>query len=448
MAQANFFAPGFDEQMENQNIERQRKYAELLRTQSQQPPQGQMVSGHFVAPSWTQHLAGILKAYQGGKAGRDADERQKALGEAVRGRQKEEMGQFTGLMTGSPAQPTGQQFQTGANEMGDEAATVPQWQGAQKPDLKAAYSYAAGAQTPALQQVGLRGLAEMPQLEAQAAERVENRDFRRAEREAVAAQRMQEMQAQHGLRMEQMAQQGADRQRMAEEQRAFQMEMKKLQAASGAGAQPYFQPVQTANGVMAFNARTGRVEPVMGADGNPVVGAAADPTLQGAIAGAKTGATTQAKATTEARMEAPKVVAQAEEAITLIDDLLKAPGFKQAVGGSRMLGIQKIPGTDAKDFDVRLDQLKGKQFLQAFESLKGAGQITEVEGKKATNAIARMDAAGSEGEFTKAAREFQDVIRGGMERAKQKGGVATSPTPAAATAPRTVRFDAQGNRLP
>jgi hypothetical protein len=445
MAQANFFAPGFDDQIEAQNIERQRRYADLLREQSQQQPQGQMVSGHFVAPSWTQQLAQVLKAYQGGKGSRDADERQKALAEAVRGRNTQDMGQFTKLLSGTPAQATGQQYQTGANEMGDEAATVPQWQGAQGPDMKGAYAFAAGAQNPALQQVGLRGLAEMPQLEAKAAELAENRAFRTSEREAVAAQRMQEMQQNHALRMQQMQEQNASRQQMMEEQRAFQLEMKKLQASQGSSSQPYFQPVQTANGVMAFNARTGRVEPVMAPDGKPVVGAAADPTLQGAIAGAKTGATTEAKSRTEARLEAPQAVAQAEEAIKLVDDLLKAPGFKQAVGGSRLLGIQKIPGTDAKDFDVRLDQLKGKQFLQAFESLKGGGQITEVEGKKATDAIARMDAASSEAEFTKAAKEFQGVIRQGMERAKQKGGVATTAPP---TAPKTIRFDVQGNRLP
>ena len=81
----------------------------------------------------------------------------------------------------------------------------------------------------------------------------------------------------------------------------------------------------------------------------------------------------------------------------------------------------------AKDFDVRLDQLKGQQFLQAFESLKGGGAITEIEGKKATDAIARMDAASSEAEFTKAAREFQSVIRQGVARAKNAQGVQTTP---------------------
>ena len=129
-------------------------------------PQGNMVSGHYVAPSWTQHLATLLQGYAGGKANRDADERQKALAEAVRGRNTAEMGQFTKMLSGAPAQATGQQYQTGANEMGDEAATVPQWSGAQKPDINAAYQFAAGAKTPALQQAGLQGTMQMAQQRA------------------------------------------------------------------------------------------------------------------------------------------------------------------------------------------------------------------------------------------------------------------------------------------
>ena len=45
--------------------------------------------------------------------------------------------------------------------------------------------------------------------------------------------------------------------------------------------------------------------------------------------------------------------------------------------------MQKIPGTGSKRFGTRAAQLKGQAFLQAFEALKGAGQITEMEGAKA-----------------------------------------------------------------
>jgi hypothetical protein len=145
MATANFFAPGFDDQVEQQNIERQRKMADLLRQQSAEPMQnGSMVSGHYVAPSFTQGLAKLLQGYNAGKMGEEADAKQKALAEAVKGRATSEMGQFTNLLTGRPADTLPE----------DQQGPV---RAAQAPDLNAAYQYAAKAQTPALQQFGVQG---------------------------------------------------------------------------------------------------------------------------------------------------------------------------------------------------------------------------------------------------------------------------------------------------
>jgi hypothetical protein len=67
--------------------------------------------------------------------------------------------------------------------------------------------------------------------------------------------------------------------------------------------------------------------------------------------------------------------------------------------------------------------------LQAFESLKGGGQITQIEGEKATSALNRMNTAQSEVEFIKAAREFEENVRTGMELAKRKTGMPASNTP-------------------
>lgn len=271
MAQANFFAPGFDDQVEAQNIERGRRYAELLRDQSQQQPQGQMVSGHYVAPSWTQGLASVLKAYQGGKGMREADSRQKALAEAVRGRQTEEMGQFAKLMGGAPAQATGQTYQTGANEMGDEAASVPQWQGATPADPRAAYQFAAGAKTPGLAQAGLQGLMQIPQIEAQQAERVENRAFRQQEAEATRAQRMQELQ----MRIEDSRASQAERLAAQKEMRQMQIDaqenMRRMIAANRpAPAEKNAQIIQTEDGPMQLVG--GRAVPIMGPGDKPVRG--------------------------------------------------------------------------------------------------------------------------------------------------------------------------------
>lgn len=145
--------------------------------------------------------------------------------------------------------------------------------------------------------------------------------------------------------------------------------------------------------------------------------------MQGAIAGAKE----QSKRKVDAVSNLPKVIDQANESIQLIDDLVAHPGFGMMVGKTNPIGevAALMPGTDARDFKARFEQIKGKQFLEAFETLKGGGQITEVEGIKATQAISRMERAQSEPEFERAAREFQDIIRRGVDRASGKAGTSS-----------------------
>ena len=198
------------------------------------------------------------------------------------------------------------------------------------------------------------------------------------------------------------------------------VDMKKQIAAAGRqapNATPYFQFLPTADGYVAGNARTGQVAPVF-IGGKTVMRATDSPLLQGQIAGAKETGQEQAKSS----LNLPQAISKGEEALRLSDELLKHPGFKQAVGGSSLLGIQKIPGTDARDFMNLLDQVKGGAFMTAFETLKGGGQITEVEGKKATEAIARMDNSTSEAEFTRAVKDYQGVIRKAVNNAKMRAG--------------------------
>lgn len=138
----------------------------------------------------------------------------------------------------------------------------------------------------------------------------------------------------------------------------------------------------------------------------------------------------------------PTIRANADEAIGLIDKVLAHPGKKMATGATSMLQTTRIPGTPAYDFKTLLDQVKGKAFLQAFQSLKGAGAITEQEGAKATAAMGRLDTAQTEEAFDEAMRELQGVIRLGKQIAEQKaaggspnaGGSGGNATPAPAPA--------------
>lgn len=373
---ANFFQPGFDEQTENQNIERQRKYAELLRQQSEQSPQGSMVSGHYVAPSFTQGLAQMLKAYQGGKGMREADARQKALAEAVRGRQTEEMGQFAKLMGGAPAQATGQTYQTGANEMGDEAATVPQYSAATPGDPRAAYQFAAGAKTPGLAQAGLQGLMQMPVLEAQQAERVENRAFRKEEAEAMRAQRMQELQ----MRMEDSRASQAERlaaqKEMREMQIAAQRELRSLVASNKPERQA--QIIQTDSGPMQLV--NGQAVPIMGPDGKPV---------RGTTAGAG-----GSKPLTEGQAKGSLFLGQMRSATTELDKLPTVSPVSTAMTGNTMTNW--AAGKDAQ----KVAQLQN-QWAEAYLR-------------------AKTGAAATEGEVKGNIRTFFPVVGDGPEVIKQK----------------------------
>ena len=85
-----------------------------------------------------------------------------------------------------------------------------------------------------------------------------------------------------------------------------------------------------------------------------------------------------------------------------------------------------IGGTDAADFTAKLEQVTGKQFLQAFETLKGGGQITEIEGTKATQALANLSTAQTEKQFRESLLQFRYEVEELTKIAKQRAGVGSS----------------------
>lgn len=62
------------------------------------------------------------------------------------------------------------------------------------------------------------------------------------------------------------------------------------------------------------------------------------------------------------------------------------------------------------------DQLKGQVFMQAFQMLRGGGQITNVEGEKATAAYARMNRSVSTEDYKAALKDFMDATRAGYAK--------------------------------
>lgn len=144
--------------------------------------------------------------------------------------------------------------------------------------------------------------------------------------------------------------------------------------------------------------------------------------------GLKTAAREKAEAQAQKLAALPQTIASADETVALLDRVLNHPGRTSATGLSSINPMNRIPGTDAYDFNVLLDQIKGQSFLQAFQSLKGGGAITEREGQAATNAIARLNAAQSEGEFVNAINDLKRIVSQGRTRAIQSAsGAQASP---------------------
>jgi hypothetical protein len=128
--------------------------------------------------------------------------------------------------------------------------------------------------------------------------------------------------------------------------------------------------------------------------------------------------------------------------IDSIDGILNDPALDRSTG--LFSAMQNIPGTDQYRFGTRARQLEGQAFLQAFESLKGAGQITEVEGTKATQAVGRMDTALQADDYREALNDLRSILT----TAQARGAAMQSPDGnAAAPAGARIRYDAEGNRL-
>lgn len=139
---------------------------------------------------------------------------------------------------------------------------------------------------------------------------------------------------------------------------------------------------------------------------------------------ALTNAAEMAKTSTAARTSLPDVEDKARIAFSRAASLVKHPGFEAAVGMPNPFkggfGVAEVPGTPAYDFASELEKSQAGAFSNAFETLKGAGAISEAEGKAATAALANVKSSTSEQQFKKNLQEYVDILKMGVDRARKK----------------------------
>jgi len=229
-------------------------------------PQGKMVSGRYVKANPLEYLAEALRGagqsrdsvMAGEEMGALQDKRQKAIADALRGFQSEL----------NPSQAG-----TGETGMVNDALPPEMRIGAQpqitrKPDPMAAYGKLAESGIGDLQKLGYQGMLQVPQLQAQAAERDENRAFRQQESQMAREARAQELQ----LRMQDARASQVERLAAQKELREMQIQAQKDTQRMIAANRPERQAqiIQTDQGPMQLV--NGQAVPIMGPGGKPVMG--------------------------------------------------------------------------------------------------------------------------------------------------------------------------------
>jgi len=160
----------------------------------------------------------------------------------------------------------------------------------------------------------------------------------------------------------------------------------------------------------------------------------------------------EAKSMAELRVDQPSKTSAAKTTLQTLNDILTHPGFKDVIGWPVAVSEKRalIPG-DARNFMSKYNQLKGQQFLQAFNTLKGGGSISEVEGAKATTAIAALSDPGiTEKEFRRNAKILEDTIKNGINNQHKRLGlppVDWDKELTGSVAPATKRYNPQTRKF-
>ena len=175
------------------------------------------------------------------------------------------------------------------------------------------------------------------------------------------------------------------------------------------------QMVEYNGGKGILNKATGDLKPVTTAD------------TEAAAASQIAGATETGKATAQNRVNAqadlPRIEQNTASALDTLKKLKEHPGLAYITGLYSKAPV--VPGTKQAGADALAKQVEGKTFLEAFTTLRGGGQITEVEGAKATAAIGRLQRSQSTEDYKAALDELSAIMSKGLERAKKKAAGTT-----------------------
>jgi hypothetical protein len=111
-----------------------------------------------------------------------------------------------------------------------------------------------------------------------------------------------------------------------------------------------------------------------------------------------------------------------QSALDNIGELIAHPGRQAGTGKSSFVSV--VPGTDAYDFNAKLETFKAQTFIPMVTALKGMGALSDAEGKRLQAAVGALDPSMSEEAFVK---ELEKVARTLASKAKAAGLNVTLP---------------------
>jgi len=114
-----------------------------------------------------------------------------------------------------------------------------------------------------------------------------------------------------------------------------------------------------------------------------------------------------------------KAAPQFNTMIDLIEQAKVHPGREYGIGATARIA-SGLPNTRAKGFHELMNQIEGKNFLAGYQSLRGGGQISNIEGDKTQNAAARINTSQTKADFNKGMYDLEHQVRTDFEAVQRR----------------------------
>ncbi|EJT4787669.1 phage DNA ejection protein [Escherichia coli] len=105
-------------------------------------------------------------------------------------------------------------------------------------------------------------------------------------------------------------------------------------------------------------------------------------------------------------------------ALDSLNEIEQSPGLSKAVGIRS--AFPTVPGSDAANFEARLDTFKAQTFLPMVQSLKGMGALSDAEGKKLSDAVGALSPKMSEKAFRDSIGKIRNQLESKLSSVKKQ----------------------------